>query len=247
LAYILHFGLRLKTGRKPHVLTKIASMGCIVRNIKKGWLLSAATATLFVVAPFAAAQAAVINFDTLPAFNNYDHLTGSFGSTADVTVSYQTLNADFTYFSDYVETWNAGYANLNTAAYAGYSGGILDITLTAVDSSKSVILDSFDVAAYPTGLTGRLASVLQLRDGAGNVLLNYAPFTASGITAQTLTPGVTAHSISILLGTDWDNGVNNINFSLGDTAPSAVPEPATMLLLGTGLAGLAAARRKKKA
>jgi hypothetical protein len=201
-------------------------------------------AAFLAVVPLTAVQADVINFDKLPPFSNYDPIPDGYGSTANVTVSYQTLDNTLTPVpSSAPKLWNSGYANLNTAVYAGYPGGILDITLTANNPSQSVTLNSFNVAAYYTGDYTRRADIFEVIDGDGNVLINYGLIDISGSIANTLYPGVSANSVRILLGYNWDNGINNINFS---TSSSTVPIPAAVWLLGSGLLGLFGVRRKIK-
>ena len=96
---------------------------------------------LILAFPFTMAQASTtINFDTLKPLANYSPIPAGFGSTADVSVTYKTLDTNGTLaFSD-VLFWNSGYANLNTAAFPHYNGGLLDITLTAVNPNNNRVV-----------------------------------------------------------------------------------------------------------
>lgn len=182
-------------------------------------------------------QASTINFDELQPFSNYSAVPESFGSTPEVSVFYQTLNSDGTVESSNVLLWNAGYADLNTAAFANANGRLLNITLTAVNPNNYVTLSSFEVGGYLQ--TSRDASDLRIVDGNDitNILIDYAPlgnpFTVPGDVAYTFEPNITASSIGIILGTSWNLGINNITFS---TTP--VPLPAAFWFFGSALASL---------
>lgn len=215
-----------------------------MKRISKCWgkmMMTLMAAAFLALVPLTAVQADVINFDSLlPIVQYYTPVPIGYGSTADVTVSYRTLDPTLIPVpGNPPQVWDSGYGDLKTAVYAGYSGGILEITLTANNPSQSVVLNSFAVAAYPTGTDSRKADIFEVIDGNGNVLYDYKDFDISGSVAQILSPSVKANSISILLGYNWNNGINNINFST-----SAVPVPAAMWLLGSGLIGLIGMRKK---
>ena len=200
---------------------------------------------LILIAAVFDSQAAAINFDPLQPFNNYAPIPAGYGSTSDVTVSYSSLNLDGSVAYSDALLWNSGYANLNTAAFSHTSGLLLSITLTAVNPNQSVTLNSFDVAAYPGPADfTRNASDLRVVDGSNfaNIFVNYGPFAVPGNAPHMFSPNVTAHSLNIILGTDWDNGINNINFNV-----AAVPLPGAAWLFGTALAGIGVFRKNRKA
>ncbi|MGR8932290.1 MAG: VPLPA-CTERM sorting domain-containing protein [Gammaproteobacteria bacterium] len=198
---------------------------------------------LMLIAAVFDSQADIIKFDALSPFSNGTPIPDGYGSNSDVTVSYASLNLDGSVaFSDAL-AWNSGYADLNAAAFSHSNGLLLSITLTGANPGQLVTLNSFDVGAFPTGNFTRLASDLRVVDGSDftNILVNYGPFAVPGDVAHTFTPNITAHSLNIILGTDFNNGINNIDFNV-----SAVPLPGAAWLFATALAGLGVITKKRK-
>jgi hypothetical protein len=98
-------------------------------------------------------------------------------------------------------------------------------------ASNSVLTGQTSAGSYEIFVNGTLAGTFTTPQGTG--------FSFAGFTSD-----VDINSITIRALTGGDPVLDNVTF--GPAAPVATPEPATLVLLGTGLAGAASAARRRK-
>jgi hypothetical protein len=161
------------------------------------------------------------------------------GETPNVAV--QMFTADF---SDWSQSSNlyvrrSSYADLTDVAYHSFGQGAR--FMFTADSQYYVRLHSFQMGGRPN--TNRTLPFLQVLVD-GNPVFTQTNVAISGTTANTFSfdPNVVKGGvIEIRFGDNFDVGIDNIGFS-----QELIPEPASLTLLGAGLAGLALRRRNKK-
>jgi hypothetical protein len=172
------------------------------------------------------------------------------------------------------ETFTSGLTvNLSTIEIALSSGfGTATDPLTVALRSSAAgapgtILESFTVGAGAGGALGTLNPPLVLTSslfpllttGVQYWLTVQAPGTSAYVWNFNNTGANAAHAISVDDGSNWDvfastfftPGAFQVDGTAGssgtDTTPSAVPEPASLILLGSGLLGAVVSRRRHAA
>ena len=176
-------------------------------------------------------------------------------SAVHATTYLEDFNAPF-------PAWESGWLGTNsnlTNYYVTSSGTAHDFRGNNPDGlwigGQQIIFNSSfgaSLTSFSIDIAGYTPVALKVKDSLGNVILNqdvaltFGAFTNPGVYSSYSVQSTTGISEFDFIG-DFVLGNTSIdNVQVTDGGGNPVPEPATMLLFGAGIAGLAAVGRRKR-
>lgn len=206
-------------------------------------LRAGALAALFVVGTSAAAFAApVVTFYT----------EGTFGSSGSNTVQFNSPSGTATVTFNGIPSGDPNSHDMSPFGFSNTSYGDFLLSTSGEfigDANDSFTLDIFQTspvggsAQFAGQLTGSFVSVTG-QEGTTNFMVTFFPTTTTidGVT-YTVDPMVLLVPPPAGSGGGAASGISSLEGTVS-AQPTVVPEPATMMLLGTGLLAAFRARRR---